>query len=139
MYELAKDTLFFDGQCPLCSKEIRWLKKLARPSLQLVDIHANVPEKCETSSKRQGESIILPDRQDLLKTLHLRKADGQWLTGINANVAAWAHTPMGIVFKILKLPVIKGLAGRFYNYWAKVRYQRLYCQVDNNGKPTRCS
>lgn len=139
MYEFAKDTLFYDGQCPFCSKEIRWLKKLAKSSLQLVDIHVNDPGKWEASPELGGANISFPAKQDLLKTLHLRKANGQWLTGINANVAAWAHTPLGIIFKILKLPVIKSLSGRFYNHWAKIRYERLYCRVGDTAKQTRCS
>ena len=36
---MTKDTLYYDGACPLCAREMKHLAKLKRDSLELVDIH----------------------------------------------------------------------------------------------------
>ena len=78
---MDKDTLYYDGACPLCSAEIDRLCKFAGDRLVVRDIHA------------LDEHGNLPDRQRLLARLHLRTADGEWLTGLRANIRAWEHTP----------------------------------------------
>ena len=34
-----QETLYYDGACPLCAREMKHLAKLKRDSLTLVDIH----------------------------------------------------------------------------------------------------
>ncbi len=106
------DTLYYDGQCPLCSLEINHLRKLSDGRLALVDIH----------------SLDEPplDREILLGVLHLRTADGIWLRGIDASVQAWASTRIGYLWRVLRWPVIGGIADTAYNKWAQIRYRRLY-------------
>ena len=108
------DTLFYDGQCPLCTREVRLLTKIAGSGLQLTDLH-EVPDQ-------PGE----PTRQARLKSLHLRTGDGEWLTDVDATVRAWSHTRWGLLFKVLRWPLIGPLADAAYRYWARKRYQRLY-------------
>ena len=55
-----RDTLFYDGKCPLCIREVRLLSQVADDDLQLVDLH-EVPEI-------PGE----PTRLERLNALHLR-------------------------------------------------------------------
>lgn len=46
------DTLYYDGQCPLCSKEIATLRRLETGNLAFADIHT------QDNSKE-----LLPDRK----------------------------------------------------------------------------
>jgi predicted DCC family thiol-disulfide oxidoreductase YuxK len=108
------DTLYYDGQCPLCNREMAKLGQLCDANLQLRDIH----------SLTAGED--LPDRETLLRTLHLKTANGELLTGIDANVMAWQHTRLGPLWRWLRWPVIRPLADRVYRIWAERRYRRLY-------------
>lgn len=108
------DTLYYDGQCPLCSKEMAKLGTMCGGGLELRDIH------------QLPASDALPDRDTLLRTLHLRTADGRLLTGIDANVAAWQHTRLGPLWAWLRWPLIKPCADFCYNLWAERRYRRLY-------------
>lgn len=109
-----KATLFYDGRCSLCAGEIRRLARLERGTLALQDIHAiDAGEK-------------LPDRDTLLQTLHLRTADGRWLTGADANVAAWQHTRHGWLWRWLRWPGIRPVVDAIYRPWALWRYRRLY-------------
>jgi predicted DCC family thiol-disulfide oxidoreductase YuxK len=112
--DMPRDTLHYDGNCPLCMREVRLLRRIARPGLALVDLN-EVPEQ-------PGQ----PTRQTRLTTLHLLTAEGKWLTGVDATVRAWSHTRWGFLFRILRWPLIGPLADAAYRYWARKRYQRLY-------------
>lgn len=119
-----KDTLYYDGQCPLCAKEIRFLQKKQTGQLAFADIH-------------QYSAADLPaERSDMLKRLHLQTADQQWQIGLDATVTAWAHTPYGWAFKPLRWPVVRNIADWFYRQWADRRYQKRYvcnpCSLDAN-------
>ena len=107
------DTLFYDGQCPLCAKEIGTLRKLQQGDLVFADIHAQ--------PNRKG---MLPGREALLRRLHLLTGDGNWVIGLPANVRAWSHTPVGFFFKPLLWPGSYPLAARIYETWADKRYER---------------
>ena len=109
------DTLFYDGQCPLCSKEIATLRKLENGNLMFADVHAQ--------SNRKG---LLPEREALLRRLHLLTGDGYWVVGLHATVRAWSHTRFGFLFKPLLWPLVYPFATVFYARWADRRYRRKY-------------
>lgn len=111
---MPQDTLYYDGQCPLCNAEMQKLEKLADQDLQLVDIHSLASE------------ADLPSKAILLGNLHLKNSEGELLIGLDANVAAWQHTRFGFFFKWLRWPLLGAVADRVYSYWAGVRYRRLY-------------
>ena len=73
-------TLYYDGDCPLCAREIAWLRRRADSAkLQLADIRAN-----DFDSKALGYSMA-----QLQNLLHARFADGQWVTGLDATYWSW--------------------------------------------------
>lgn len=111
---MDKDVLYYDGKCPLCRAEIAKLEKRAGPELELVNIH-DLPEDAD-----------LPPRQEMLESLHMRRRDSEMLTGLDANVAAWQHTRIGFLWRWLRWPLFRPVTDRVYDYWAKVRFQRLY-------------
>lgn len=112
--EEKEDTLYFDGQCPLCAKEIAWLKQCQYGKLRFSDIH--------------GEKLgPLPfNKDEMLKKLHLRCHNGGWLTGLDATVRSWSHTPYGFIMKPLRWPFIRTIADIAYAHWAKQRYKKRY-------------
>lgn len=105
-----KATLYFDGRCPLCRREIRWLRRWASDKLLFEDVHCARLSPCQRSA--------------MLQQLHLRTASGQWLVGLPANVAAWRMTPFGLLWAPLLWPGIRQLAHRVYQRWAVRRSQR---------------
>jgi predicted DCC family thiol-disulfide oxidoreductase YuxK len=111
---MSSETLYYDGQCPLCSAEMEKLKQHADSKLELVDIHS-LPEKSS-----------LPAKQVLLSNLYLKQESGNFLIGLEANVAAWQHTRFGVFFRWLRWPVLRSIADKVYDHWAKIRYRRLY-------------
>lgn len=114
-----KDTLYYDGQCPLCSREMDVLAKMKSDELELVDIHGL-------------SAVDIPPRNELLEVLHLKTRDGEWVTGVEASVSAWSSTRMGWLWKLLTLPIISPIAKYTYAIWAKRRYVKLYGALRNN-------
>jgi predicted DCC family thiol-disulfide oxidoreductase YuxK len=110
----AGATLYYDGECSLCMKEMARLGNLKNDALVLADIHDLPPDDS------------LPDKDTLLRTLHLRQADGRILTGVEANVAAWAYTRYGWCFSWVRWPVVRFFSEPVYRRWAQWRYNRLY-------------
>lgn len=112
-----KDQLYYDGSCPLCSKEIGFLKPIAGEHLDFVDIQ---------QLKQSPTTENIPATDKLLKRLHLRKADGKWLIGLDANVYAWSFSRYGFFLKILRWPLIRQVADLVYCSWADKRYDKRY-------------
>lgn len=108
------DTLYYDGRCSLCADEIEQLRRERGAALALVDIHAADSEP------------DLPERDTLLRTLHLRRRDGSWLRGADANVAAWEGTPRWRWLRPLRWPLLRHVVDAVYALWARWRYRRLY-------------
>ena len=109
-------SLYYDGACPLCAREIALLKRLLKRPINLVDIHT-----LDTS--------FYPDKETLLKHLHLRQANGEWLVGLDANLHIWSYTAYGFLLKPLKLWPFHWLARTLYEKWASRRFEQRYqCQ-----------
>jgi len=145
-----RDTLYYDGQCPLCAAEIEALAEARGASLCLIDIHdtavradasngpgvacnaepvppaASVDADGSFSADGMAETRHNPSVDDLLRTLHLQRADGSWLTGADANVAAWETTRRGRLLRALRWPVFRPFVDFGYRIWALWRYRRLY-------------
>jgi len=109
------DTLYYDGNCPICAHEISLLTRLKDDSLVLTNIHSSQfnEERCEFA------------REQLLSVLHLQTAQGTWAKGLDAMVIAWSHTWLGWVVKPLRWIGIRSVADRLYILWAQNRACKL--------------
>lgn len=112
---MDKDTLYYDGACPLCSAEIEKLAKFSGDGLRLKDIH-----------QLKGSAAGL-DKSLLLSRLHLQTGDGEWITGLSANIRAWQHTRFGALWRLLDLPLISRLSRWGYEIWLRRRSRRSSC------------
>ncbi len=115
------DILYYDGNCPICAKEMQKLADCADSSITLADIHS-----LDDGSNRSNipDSAELPDKETLLNRLHLRTADGRWLYGVDANVQAWQHTPYAKLWRILVWPLFKPFTLLGYEMWLRWRAWR---------------
>ncbi len=129
------DTLYYDGHCPLCAKEIASLKVQRGTELALVDIHTlDGASDDPLSASAAAEAAAMPDRETLLRTLHLRRGSGEWLRGADANVAAWDGTRHGKLLRVLRWPVLRHAVDLVYVLWARWRYNRLYKNHENGAQ-----
>jgi predicted DCC family thiol-disulfide oxidoreductase YuxK len=109
MIDMDKDTLYYDGSCPLCSAEIARLAKYADDRIELRDVH------------QLGENETTVARTELLARLHLQTADGEWITGLKANIRAWQYTPFGGLWRVLDWPLINRVSYPCYEFWLRRR------------------
>ena len=109
------DTLYYDGNCPICAHEISLLTRLKDDSLMLTDIHSSqfIEEQCEFA------------REEMLSILHLQTGQGIWCKGLDAMVVAWSHTWLGWAVKPLRWAGIRSVADRVYLFWAQNRACKL--------------
>ena len=112
-------SLYFDGSCPLCKREMAVLRRLKGSQLKLLNIHDVV-------------GLSEDDRAAYLAVLHLQLPNGEWLRGVDANVTAWSFTPIGFLWIPLRWKFWRNAVDRLYMRWAKNRYCRIYaCQLPN--------
>lgn len=113
---MNKHQVFFDGNCPLCKKEITLWQKLSHDQFEFINVH----------------SLELDDLQKAryLRLLHIKCADGAELKGIYANFKLWRSHPIGWPSYLLSIPGIFKLTESAYNWWAQRRYHKKYeCNV----------
>ena len=79
-----KLTVFFDGGCPLCSREITHYRRIEEPGrIRWVDI----------TRDREALRDHGLEETDAMASFHVRSADGRWHTGAEAFIALWQHLP----------------------------------------------
>ncbi|GJM11850.1 MAG: thiol-disulfide oxidoreductase [Pseudohongiella sp.] len=108
----AAMTLFFDGQCPLCSAEMRELERLdCFGLLNLVDLH------------REDFAQLYPhvDPEKAISILQAQLSDGSMLFGIDANVKAWQLVGKKKWLQILRWPLVRVIADLAYLFFARNR------------------
>lgn len=77
-------TLYFDGACPVCSREIAVYRQQAgAEGVRFVDV-----ARC--SAAQLGPGL---DREAALARLHWRRADGRLVSGAAAFTALWQALP----------------------------------------------
>lgn len=109
-----KTTLYFDGQCPLCSREIAKLKTNVLEPISFVDVH--------------GADLSKTDKTLFLKKLHLFR-DGEVEVGFKANLSLWQATRYGWLFAVFKVPLVFELCDAVYDVWAKHRFKSRYPEL----------
>lgn len=112
----ARLTVWHDGSCPLCRREIALMRRLDKAGrIAFIDVAGDSPVACPI------------DRATLLARFHARE-DGQMLSGAAAFAAMWRAIPMlrplGLIAR--NRVILAGLE-RTYRLFLRVRprMQRL--------------
>lgn len=78
-------TVYHDGSCPLCQREIALVKSLTREgAIAFQDVSV-----CEASEKVAADLTAA----DAMGRFHVRRADGTLLSGAAAFIAMWSTSP----------------------------------------------
>jgi len=80
MSPLQPITVYYDGLCPICCREMDYYHRRAPDLVRLQDC---------TGEDLPGDV----DRDEALRALHIRMPDGSLVTGWDAFIAIWERTP----------------------------------------------
>jgi predicted DCC family thiol-disulfide oxidoreductase YuxK len=118
-------TVFYDGKCGLCSKEIHHYKQIAPDGIfDWVDITIS-----SHSLNKEGVSL-----SEGLKLLHAKDNNGGLYVGVDAFILIWEQLQnWQILATFVSLPVIRQIAYYMYEKFANWRFKRLrHCQLAAN-------
>ena len=116
-------TVFYDGQCGLCNKEIDHYKKISpRGIFQWRDI-----SNSEVALRQLGIAPI-----DALKLLHAVDAEKQLHIGVDAFILIWVQLKRWrLLAAFVALPVVRQMVDIGYRAFARWRFKRLkYCSLN---------
>jgi predicted DCC family thiol-disulfide oxidoreductase YuxK len=116
-----KLTVWFDGACPLCAREIALLRRLDRGSaIRFVDV---------SDATESGEGGRCPvDRGALLARFHAQEAGKPIVSGAAAFAAMWRAIPLlSPLGHVARLPPVLWALERVYRGFLRLRprLQRL--------------
>ena len=115
-------TVYYDGKCGLCRREIEYYKRVA-PADRFVWL--------DIATDPAGLADLNISQADALRRLHARDEFGAVYVGVAAFVAIWQGLNYWRYLAIVvNLPLLKPLAAFTYDRFADYRFSRLtHCQI----------
>ncbi|MFO8044886.1 MAG: DUF393 domain-containing protein [Halomonas sp.] len=105
-------TLYHDGHCPLCQREVVWLSRHPRRErVALVDIQA-----ADFDAEAVGKSF-----DAMMGRLHLQDGGGRWFIGMDASRALYAVLGYRRLVWLSCIPGIAPLMDAGYRWFARRR------------------
>jgi predicted DCC family thiol-disulfide oxidoreductase YuxK len=120
--------VFFDGECPLCKREIDALRLLDfRRRVLFTDISA-----ADFDAAAVGKSY-----RELMDVIHGRMPDGQFVTGVETFRQLYAALGFGPLVALSRLPGVRHLLDLGYHWFARNRLRLTgRCLKDEQGNCT---
>ena len=115
-------TVFYDGKCGLCSREIGHYRKVCPPTTFIWCDIANEPKHLKKINVSQS---------DALRRLHVSDKTGSVYVGIDAFIAIWKKLPRWhFLALICSVPGVRSILGLLYNKFADWKFSRsAHCQL----------
>jgi predicted DCC family thiol-disulfide oxidoreductase YuxK len=109
-----KIKLLYDGECPLCVREVNFLTKkdAGKGIINFVDI---------TDLDYNPEDNAKIDYATAMGRIHAILADGTVIKNVEVFQRIYEELGMGWVYGITKLPIIGAIADWLYTIWADWR------------------
>jgi len=123
--DTVKPTVFFDGSCPMCSREIRHYRRLrGADRLEWIDI-----------SDDDASLAYGLDKDTAMARFHVLDASGEWQTGAYGFAELWSQLPAyrwlaSITRKLRLLPLLDIGYTRFARWRLKRSCQDGSCKVN---------
>lgn len=124
--------VFYDGACPLCVREIRFLRRLERRGrIRYTDISSE-----EFKAEEYGSTL-----GTFMSEIHGRLPDGSWVYGVEVFRRLYAAVGLGPLVWITRLPVVAGLLNSGYRVFARnrLRWTRRCSDSANNCGGKMCN
>lgn len=109
-----KIKLLYDGECPLCVREVNFLTKkdAGRGIVKFVDI---------ASLDYTPEDHAGIDFATAMGQIHAILPDGSIIKNVEVFRQVYESLGMGWIYAITKLPLLGAIADQLYDIWAKWR------------------
>ena len=113
---MTKLTVFYDGTCPLCAKEMNALKQRdTKQKIKTVDIYSDAFADYPQIDSEQANTI-----------LHALNEKDELLLGLDVTHRAWQLVGRGWLYAPLRWRIIKPVADWLYLKFASNRYRVSY-------------
>lgn len=104
--------VFYDGDCPLCKKEIAMIRRMdRREKIRFTDIAA-----ADFAPADYGKTM-----EELMAEIHGRDAAGQWVIGVEVFRKLYKAVGFGPVVAVTRLPGVRHALDLGYKFFAKQR------------------
>ena len=115
-------TVYYDGKCGLCAKEIEHYRKIAPDGIFIWQ------DLTQSATELNALGVSLSDG---LKLLHARDEDGGLHVGVDAFLLIWKQLARWRLLGLfVALPLIRQIADIVYRLFAAWRFRRLaHCQI----------
>lgn len=109
-----KIKLLYDGECPLCVREVNFLQKkdAGRGIINFVDIAD------ENYAPENNAGI---DFETAMGRIHAITNEGEVIRNVEVFRRVYEALGMGWIYAVTKLPVVGAIADLLYNIWAEWR------------------
>ena len=106
-----RPTVYYDGACPVCAKEVSYYRRRAGEAFTWVDVgRADAPLGAGLS------------REAALARMHVRLADGTLVAGAAAFAEIWRGMPgLGWLGRLVSAPPVSAFAELGYRVFLRVR------------------
>lgn len=104
--------VFYDGECPLCMREIRMLKKLDRKGRILFT---------DIAAPGFDPSSLGVDQDQLMARIHGRLPDGALIEGVEVFRQLYSAVGLSPLVAATRLPGVSHLLDRGYRWFAENR------------------
>jgi predicted DCC family thiol-disulfide oxidoreductase YuxK len=124
--------VFYDGACPLCLREIRFLRRLDRRGrIRYTDISSE-----DFQAEDHGRTLDL-----FMSEIHGRLPDGTWVRGVEVFRRLYAAVGLGPLVWVTRLPIITGLLDIAYRVFARnrLRWTRRCSDSENDRGGKTCN
>ena len=111
---LWKIKLLYDGACPLCVREVNFLKRKDgdRGLIKFVDIAADDYDPADNAGI---------DFETAMGRIHAVLPNGEIIQNVEVFRQTYDILGIGWIYAITKLPIVGGLADALYGIWADYR------------------
>ena len=110
--DAVKLTIFFDGGCPLCKREVDFLNSRNQMGyLKFIDIDSS-----DFSFDKYGITY-----KQAMERIHALNSDGSIIKDVEVFQVAYSLIGLGWIYAPTKLPIIDKFISLIYEVWARYR------------------
>lgn len=105
-------TVFFDGACPICDREIALMRRLDRQRRLIF---------CDFSQREYDPASINVSPAELGRVIHGRWGNGNVIIGVDVFRAMWEAVGLGFLARLSRLSFVEPLILKAYAWFARNR------------------